>query len=134
MSAFRKYPLLATALTICALLVAGELWCIYERFSTSRALAKKFIQKQGELGQMASLVPAPTREIAKAIEADLARAQAALAAMQAELKGHGPASERMQKARVPTARTDAFFDLATFVERTRELAKKNDVDVRPEAA
>lgn len=134
MSAFRKYPLLATALTLCGLLAAGEIWCIYERFSTSRALAKKFIQKQGELGAMGSLVPAPTREIAKAIEADLARAQAALTAMQSELKGHGPASERLQKARVPTARTDAFFDLATFVERTRELARKNEVDVRPEAA
>lgn len=134
MSAFRKYPLLATALTLFALLAAGEIWLIYERFTTSRATAKKLVQKRGELGQMASLVPAPSREIAQAIEADLARAQAALAAMQTELKGHGPAAERMQKARVPTARTDAFFDLATFVEKTRELAKKNEVDVRPEAA
>jgi hypothetical protein len=83
---------------------------------------------------MTALTPAPTREVAHAIEADLARAQAALAAMQTELKGRGAAAEHMLKARVPTARTDAFFDLATFVEKTRELAKKHDVDIRPEAA
>jgi hypothetical protein len=35
---------------------------------------------------------------------------------------------------VPTARTDAYFDLATYVERMRELARKQEVDVRSEAA
>jgi hypothetical protein len=134
MSPYRKYPLLSVSLTVCALLVAGEGWLIYERWATSRATAKKLVQKQAQLAEMAGLTPAPTRDVAKAIEADLARAQAARAAMQTELKGRGPAAERMQKAKVPTARTDAYFDLAQFVERTRELAKKHEVDIRPEAA
>jgi hypothetical protein len=134
MSAFRKYPLLATALTVCAVVVVGEGWCIYERFAASRTTAKKLADKRAQLAQMATLAPAPTRDVAKAIEADLARAQAALGAMQSELKGRGPAAERMAKAKVPAARTDAYFDLATFVEKTRELARKNEVDVRPEAA
>jgi hypothetical protein len=79
-------------------------------------------------------VPPPTRDVAKSIEADLARAEQALAAMEAELKGRGPAAERLRNAKVPAARTDAYFDLATFVERMRDTARKHDVDLKPEAA
>jgi hypothetical protein len=134
MSAFRKYPLFASALTACAALVLGEGWCIYERWAASRAAAARLEQKRRELHAMADLTPPPTREVAAAIEADLARAQRALATMRAELSGRGPAAERMKAARVPAARTDAFFDLATFVEKTRDLAKKQEVEVRPDAA
>lgn len=134
MSFFRKNPLFACVLTVCALLVLGEFALIYERFASSRAAAKRLAQSQTELEGMAQLTLAPTREIATAIEADLAKAQAALVSMQSELKGHGAAAERIRNAKVPAARTDAFFDLATFVEKTRELAKKREVDVRPEAS
>src|SRR4051812_30633079 len=134
MSAFRKNPLYASALTLCALLALGEGWCIYERSDAARAAARKLVQKRADLQAMGELAPAPTRDVATAIETDLARARRALAAMQAELKGRGPAADRMRSAKVPAARTDAYFDLATFVEKTKELAKKNGVDVRPDAA
>jgi hypothetical protein len=134
MSALKKYPLFSAALAVCGLVVIGEGYVIYERWSTARETAKKLTQKTGELMNMSSLMPAPTREVATAIESDLATAQRALATMRAELSGHGPAADRMAAAKVPTARTDAFFDLATFVEKNRDLAKKQDIDVRPEAA
>lgn len=134
MSAFRKYPLFSAALTVCGLLVLGEGWCIYERWSASRDGAVTLAKKRSELQSMAGLVPPPTREVAKAVESDLARAEKALATMQAELKGRGPAAERMRSAKVPAARTDAYFDLATFVEKAREFAKAHDVEIRPEAA
>src|SRR5687768_14322152 len=134
MSFFRKNPLFGIVLTICAVLVLGELALIYERFAASRAAAKRFQDRKTELEGMAQLTPPPTREIATSIQADLAKAQAALASMQSELKGRGPAAERIRNAKVPTARTDAFFDLATFVEKTRESARKHEVEVRPEAA
>lgn len=134
MTWYRKNPLFAAALTLCALLVLGEGWLIYDRWEASRAAAKKLVQKEGELMAMRDLTPVPTRPVATAIEADLARGQRAVAAMQAELKGRGPAADRLASAKVPAARTDAYFDLATFVEKTRELAKKNDVEIRPEAA
>lgn len=134
MTWYRKNPLFAAALTLCALLVLGEGWLIYDRWEASRAAAKKLVQKEAELMAMRDLTPVPTRPVATAIEADLARGQRAVAAMQAELKGRGPAAERLASAKVPAARTDAYFDLATFVEKTRELAKKNDVEIRPEAA
>ena len=134
MNWYRKYPLFASALTLCALLVLGEGWLIYDRFAASRAAQKKLVEREAELLAMKDLVPVPTRPVATAIEADLARARRAVAAMQVELSGRGPAAERLASAKVPTARTEAYLDLATFVEKTRELAKKNDVEIRPEAA
>src|SRR5471032_728432 len=90
MSGFRKYPVFASLLTVCALAGIGEGYCIYERWTASREAAVTLEKKKTELHAMGGLVPAPKREIATAIEADLARAQRALDAMQAELKGRGP--------------------------------------------
>lgn len=134
MSWYRKNPLFAAALGVCALFVLGELWFIYDRWAASRTAAAKVVQKQTELAAMREVAPPPTRETAVAVEADLERAQRALAAMQTALKGTGPTAERLRTVKVPAARTDAFFDLATFVERMRELARKQGVEIRPEAA
>lgn len=134
MSFYRKNPLFTLVLTICGVLALGELALTYERFAASRAAAKRLAQRKEELQGMAALTPPPTREVAAAIEQDLTKAQAALASMQSELKGRGPAAERLHSAKVPAARTDAYFDLATFVEKMRESAKKHDVEIRPEAA
>ena len=134
MTWYRKNPLFASALTLCALLVLGEGWLIYDRVQASLAAARKIAEKEAELGTMRDLTPPPTRPVATAIEADLARAKRSVAVMQAELKGKGPAAERLASAKAPAARTEAYFDLATFIEKTRDLAKKNDVEIRPEAA
>lgn len=40
MNWYRKNPLFASALSLCALLVLGEGWLIYDRFAASRAAAK----------------------------------------------------------------------------------------------
>lgn len=134
MSWYRKNPLFAIGLSVCSLVAVGELALIYERWAASRAVAKKLVQRKIDLQAMAELAPPPTRAVAAAIEADLAKAQAALASMQSELKGRGPAAERIRNAKVPAARTDAYFDLATYVEKTRDLAKKLEVEVRSEAS
>ncbi len=134
MSLRRRNPLFVGALTLCSALAVGALYLIYERWSASRAAAVLLEQREAELAGMANTLPPPQREVATAIEEDLARAQRALAAMQAELKGRGPAAEKLRAAKVPTARTDAYFDLAAYVERMRELARKNQVAVRSEAS
>lgn len=134
MSFYRKNPLFTAVLALCGLLVLGELALTYERYRAWRAAEKNLRDQTAELQGMASLVPPPKRDVATAIESDLAKAKAALESMQNELKGHGPAADRLRTAKVPTARTDAYFDLATFVEKMRELAKKNEIDVRPDAA
>lgn len=134
MSVFRKNPVFVSSLAVLALLAVGEGACIYERWAAAREAATTLARKEAELRAMADLVPPPTRAIATAIEADLARGQHALETMQAELKGRGPAADRFRAARPPAARTDAYFDLATFVEQTHALAKKQDIELKPEAA
>jgi len=129
----RKSPWFVGALTLCGVIALGELFFIYERWSAARGAEARLAQRQTDLGTMASMMPPPTREVATAVEEDLARAQAALASMRAQLKGRGPAAERLRSTRVPAARTDAYFDLASYVERMRELARKNEIAVRPEA-
>jgi len=133
MISLKKYPVLLCAFAICGLAAVGEGWLIYDRIRASREAAATLAKKQVELNAMAALVPGPTRAVAAAIEADLARARRALDTMQGELKGRGPAAERIRTAKVPTARTEAYFDLATFVEKSRDLAKAQNVDLRPEA-
>lgn len=130
----RRNPVFVGALTLCGALALGEGYLIFERWSASRAAAKKLEQRTNDLYEMGNLIPPPTLTVAEAIEADLARAERALESMQTELKGRGPTAERLKTAKVPAARTDAYFDLATYVERMRELARKNGVAIRSEAA
>lgn len=134
MNWYRKYPLFALGLTVCGAVVLAELALGYERYAATRDAAKRLEQRRIELEGMAQLTPPPTREVAAAIELDLAKAQKSLAAMQAELTGKGAVAEKFRSAKVPAARTDSFFDLAAFVERMREISEKNGVEIRPEAA
>lgn len=133
MNWFRKNPLFGVSMTVCVVVALAELALTYERYAAWRGAEKKLEQRKMELQGMAELTPPPKRDVAQAIEADLAKAKAALASMQSELKGHGPTAERVRAAKAPGARTDAFFDLATYVERMRDVARKQGVDVRPEA-
>ncbi len=133
MSWIRKNPVFASALSLCGLLVLGEGALIYERYAASREAARRLEQRTGELNAMAELMPPPKRDVAAAIEADLAKAGASLASMRSELRGRGPAAERIRSAKAPQARTDAFFDLATFVEKSREAATAADIELRAEA-
>jgi len=134
MNWYRHYPGFAIGLTVCGLVAAGGISLGVERWMASRAEATRLQQRRAELEGMGQVNPAPTREVAAAIEADLARAQAALAAMKTELSGQPAAVEKLRAVKVPAARTDAFFDLATYVERVKEAAAKAGVQLRPEAA
>ena len=131
---FRQNPLFATLLALCGLFALAEIGLIVERWYAAGASAEKLVRKTQEMAALREVLPAPSRENARAIEADLARARQAQAAMQAELKGRGAAAEKLLAAKVPPARADAFFDLAAFVERTRESARRFEVEVRPDAA
>ena len=134
MSAFKEHPIFASALTACTLFMLGESWCIYDRWTAAREAAVTLERKTTELHAIGAFVPVPTRAVAGAIEADLARAEKALSTMANELQGRGPAAERRLTAHPPATRTDAYFDLATFVEQTRALARKQEVDLKPDAA
>jgi hypothetical protein len=129
----KKFPLFKVALGLVALVAVGEGWCIYERYDAARLAEKKLSNARGQLQVVADTVPAPSRETAVQIEADLAKAQQSLATMQLELRGRGPTGTRLAALKPPVARTDAFFDLATYVARSRAFAEKQGVTVAPAA-
>jgi len=132
--AAKKSSPFSVGLVLIGLVAAGKLG------ASGSALKPLSLQSRSSSGCAAILPrsprrqPAPSREIATLIESDLARAQSALATMQAELRGRGPAAARLAATKAPVARTDAFFDLATFVERSRATAQKQGVTVAPAAA
>ena len=132
--AAKKFSPFSVALVVVGLVAAGEVWCIWERAQAALAAEQKLTRVRNDLAAVSATEPAPSREIATQIESDLARAQSALATMQAELRGRGPAAARLAATKAPVARTDAFFDLATFVERSRATALKLGVIVAPTAA
>jgi len=128
---WRDHPVFTATLVLAALVVPGEIWFLHGRIVAARAAALRLEQFARESAHLLGAAPAPTPAVAAAVEADLARAGRVHAEMQAGLSGSGQWSD---DARVPAARTDAYFELAAFVERMRELARRNDVAVRPEAA
>jgi hypothetical protein len=131
---FKKLDFFNLALALLGLLAAGEAWCIWERASAVRVAEQKLVRVRAQIQAVADAAPAPSRETAALIEADLKRAQGALATMQSELRGRGPAAARLAATKPPAMRTDAFFDLATFVSKSRALAQKQGVLIGPGAA
>ena len=101
-------------------LLLGEIGLLVNRVAASRAGEKRLVQQRRILADLASSAPAPSADSARAIGEDLARAQQRVASLAAVLTGNGAAANRLRSARTPATRTEAFFDLAGFVERGRQ--------------
>lgn len=131
---FKKTSFFSLLLVLLGLVALGAVWCIWERASAVRSAEQKLVRVRAQLQAVADTAPSPSRETAAQIEADLNRAQRALTTMQAELRGRGPGAARLAATKPPAMRTDAFFDLATFVSNARALALKQGVQIAPGAA
>lgn len=129
MTPSRKVSGVAVVLAAIALLALGEIVALVVQVQAATKSEQRFGQKRRELAAVAAVEPALTSTNADAIEVDLTRAQRALAAMRADLRGHGPAAEKLLARAVPERRADAYFDIATFVEQMRELAQRRGVAV-----
>ena len=131
---FKKTSFFSLLLVLLGLVALGAVWCIWERASAVRSAEQKLVRVRAQLQAVADTAPSPSRETAAQIEADLNRAQRALTTMQAELRGRGPGAARLAATKPPAMRTDAFFDLATFVSNARALTLKQGVQIAPGAA
>ncbi len=104
-------------------------------WSVERGFAHKKLQaqlrtKQREARNLAQVQPAPTPENEALVAADLEQANAALAAMRADLTGRSLSVDRLKLQSVPERRPDAFFDIADFVERMRFRAEQAGVGLK----
>jgi hypothetical protein len=113
-----------------AVLAAG--WYLHGSWRTAQAANLSLAQKHRECRRLTTLDPPATAAQAAAIEADLARAERSLAALQEELKNATPGAFRTEAVGAPASRTDAFFDLTGFVKDMRAQAERAGVNLRSE--
>ena len=128
----KNSPVLVVALVVLGLASVGEGWLIFAHRRMALRAEAQLVRHVHELRNLLATTPAATNETATAIAADRARVARLLSAWQNAVRGQSPAAEAMRATRVPAKRTEAFFDLATFVEKTREEAARLDVRLRPD--
>ena len=130
MASFKTHPVFFSIVAVLGLAAAAGGYGIYDRSTAAAKNAKVVAEKRGELNSLLSSTPAPTKESKAAVEADLRRTEVALGKMREELKGQGPTAAALRAAAVPAEPTDAFFNIATFVEKTREKADAAKIKIK----
>lgn len=130
MASFKTHPVFYSLIVVLGLAAAAGGYGIYDRSTAAAKSAKVVAAKRAELSSLLSSTPAPTKESKAAVEADLRRTEAALATMREELKGQGPTAAALRAAAVPAEPTDAFFNITTFVEKTREKAETAKIKIK----
>lgn len=130
MASFKSHPVFYSVIIALGLSAAGAGWGIYDRSTAASKSAAVLAQKRTELNSLLTTNPVPSAESKAAVEADLHRTEVALAKMRDELKGHGPTAERLRSAAVPAEPTDAFFNIATFVEKMREKTQAAGIKIK----
>ncbi len=124
----------AIALIAGGLIGMGEIWWIHERYGAMRTAMARVERQRREQHDLAGIRPPPTRASAEAIADDLTRMRQRVELMETALVGREPAARSAQSGNVPASRTEAYFDLAAFVERAGALARAHHVAIASEAA
>ncbi|MBL4575189.1 MAG: Amuc_1100 family pilus-like protein [Opitutaceae bacterium] len=131
MARFKQYPVFYSLIGFAGLLLIVEgmfLVIGQDALESIHGVLRDEEQKKEILERR---MPSPTAENLEVARADLQQNVSALQEMLRSLNVDG--SNTLDLFRhPPLSRTDAYFDIATFVERNRELAEKFGVEIRPE--
>jgi hypothetical protein len=122
---FKRNPWLGVVLVGCFLAGGIESWLLRVYYERATQATVRLENKRQERDWLARQSPAPSAANEQAIIEDLKLAAAALADLRETLQTR-PA------ARPPDKPIDAYFDIAAFVEKTRGLAARARVTLRPE--
>ncbi len=129
MNWFRRNALPGSVLLLCGLALPTEVWLWREaRLQAGRALAA-LEQKKQERDALAQQIPALSAANEQAIAQDLNQAVKVLAGLRAALQGR---DTKTPAGSPPTKPIDAYFDLAALVEKTRTLAARAQVMIKPD--
>ncbi len=120
----------AALIALLALGGAGLGWWGYAERKAALAAERRVELKYRELRSLAKLTPALTEDMAEKIAGAVKQAEQLRTALQVELRGGDGAGGLMAAVRIPVTRTDAYFDLASFVEKMRERAHALDVALK----
>lgn len=122
-------PLRSVGLVAGALALGGEIWALQQaRQQAARRLAA-LEQKKQEREWLARQSPAPSEANEQAMDEDIVQAGRAVAELRVTLQGRTPDNIVEPSVAKPI---DAFFDLASFVEKTRAAAARAQVRLKPD--
>lgn len=123
----KRNPVIALALLVCVGAVTGQALFLRKLWQQQRRASVTLEQRQQERNWLARQSPAPSEENVSALEADVVAAELNLANLRAALQGKG-----RWLADAPQRPLDAYFGLATLVERMRALAVRQQIVLRPD--
>lgn len=127
MASFKTNPLFFTSLIVLGALTAGQAWLVYDQRGKLSKLTREVAQKKQSLDAFASQNPFPSQANLESVEKDLAQARVASDDIRSVLSARSEVANQIAAAVVPASSTDAYFDIAGFVERIRTAAKEGSI-------
>ena len=131
MQPVKQHPVFYTIILVLVLLLAVELVLLVMGRQTLGVIVSDFELNQRKYRTLSENRIAPTTGNSRLVLADLEQDSQVLVQMLDTLNASG-SNDMLLFQGVPASRTDAYFNLATFVERTRQLAMQAGVEVGPE--
>lgn len=129
MASFKSHPFFYTSLLLIGAVTAGEAWLVFSQRSQAAKLAADIETKQQELDGFARKNPFPSKENVAAVEADRAQAEKTRGEIREVLRSSGETAAKLAAAQVPASTTDAYFDIASYVERVRGSAQQSGIQL-----
>ncbi len=124
MASFKSHPFFYTSLLLIGAVAAGEAWMVYSQRTQVTKLEKEIVRRQQDLAAFARQTPFPSSENVKLVEADLGVAEKTRAEIRGILRATGETAAKLAAVSVPASSTDAYFDIANYVERVRASAQQ----------
>ncbi len=129
MARLKSHPVFTITVSLLLAVALGAAVLLYLNLGKVSAAAREVEQKGQTLSDYTKRTPFPSQENLDAVTAEVARARELLAAMQAALKGRGEHAARVQNAALPVGPTEAYFDVANFVEAMRTAATEAEITI-----
>lgn len=129
MASFKSHPFFYTSLLLIGAVTAGEAWLVFSQRSQAAKLAADIETKQQELDAFARQNPFPSKDNVAAVEADRAQAEKTRGEIREVLRSSGETANKLSSAQVPASTTDAYFDIASYVERVRGSAQQAGIQL-----
>ncbi len=126
MHPWRRHPLFLAVCVACGLIVIGEVVGLVADVAAARTERRRLDRAAREWRALTAVEPSPTPENGVLIATELERGRKRLAELEEAWQGEDWTTDDS----MPSQRAEAFFDLAAFAERMRELARRMKVGLR----
>jgi hypothetical protein len=127
MASFKTHPIFYTALILAGAITAGQAWLLFSQRSATQKIRAEIEEKKATLSNFSYQNPFPSRENQTLVEAERAAAEKTLGEIRSLLQASSEVAETIAKATPPSSPTDAYFDIANYVERLRAKAREAKV-------